>query len=132
MAYITKAEVQEKTAKLKAIAKKYGITLSVSGSNSSTITVTIRKGKLNFIGNFMENQKQAEYAYDEVPLHLDINPYWYQERYTGIVLDCLNEIHAVLREGHYNYSDAMTDYFNCAWYLYVKIGTWNKPYILEK
>jgi hypothetical protein len=129
MAYITKAEVQEKTIKLKAIAKKYGITLSVKGSNSSTITVTIRKGKLDFIGNYRENLKQANV---QLPPNLDINPYWYQEYFTGTVLECLNEIHAVLREGYYDHSDIMTDYFHCSWYLYVKIGTWNKPYLLEK
>jgi hypothetical protein len=136
MAYITKEEVQEKTAKLKAIAKRYGITLSVSGSNSSTITVTIRKGKLDFIGNYMENKDDPSMDFfvkeQKAPNYLDVNPYWYQEHYTGFVLECLNEIHAVLREGHYDHSDIMTDYFHCAWYLYVKIGTWNKPYILEK
>jgi hypothetical protein len=128
MAYITKEEVQKKTAKLKAVAKKYGITLSVSGSNSSTITVTIRKGKLDFIGNYYKGVMADTYR----NMSLDVNPYWYQDHFTGIVLECLNEIHAVLREDHYDHSDIMTDYFHCAWYLYVKIGTWNKPYILEK
>ncbi len=90
--------------------------------------MTIRKGKLDFIGNYREKCLSSPYG----NACLDVNPRWYQEYFTGVYLECLNEIHAVFREGHYDYSDAMTDYFNCAWYLYVKIGTWNKPYILEK
>lgn len=131
MAYITKAEVQEKTVKLKAIAKKYGIKISVSGSNSSTITCTILSGKLDFADSFIRTTKE-EFLEDRGSYHWQTNRYHLDTSYQGTALKCLKELYAVMEEGHYDLSDAMSDYFNCAWYMYVNIGKWNKPYILEK
>ena len=41
MAYTTKCQVQEKNKKLKELNKKYGVKGIFSGSNSSTLTLTI-------------------------------------------------------------------------------------------
>jgi hypothetical protein len=32
--------------------------------------------------------------------------------------------------GYYYNSDAMTDYFDTAYYYYINVGKWNKPYVV--
>ena len=140
MAYITKDQVKEKTVKIKAIAKKYGCKVSVSGSNSSTITVRFTEGKIDFWQNIIDtavaNQRgnlddiKDNMEYCKEKMHLQINHYWMDTHYSGEVLQMLQEIKAVLHEDHYDYSDAMTDYFNCAWYIGIQVGRWDKPYKL--
>ena len=140
MAYITKDQVKEKTVKIKAIAKKYGCKVSVSGSNSSTITVRFTEGKIDFwkhmVDTAIENQRgnieviKENMQWGQANGTMQINHYWLDTSFSGEVLQMLQEIKAVLMIDHYDYSDAMTDYFNCAWYMEIKVGCWNKPYKL--
>jgi hypothetical protein len=36
-----------------------------------------------------------------------------------------------LNTGNHDNSDSQTDYFDVGWYVDVKVGKWNKPYIVE-
>jgi len=137
MAYITKAQVKEKAVKLKEIAKKHGVKISVSGSNSSSLTVTVISGNIDFAGdikwrhgsieefNFNIERIRQEY-------HMEIKPYWVDQYYSGATHAFVTEILAVMKEGWYNNSDVMTDYFDTAWYNHISIGKRNKSYILNK
>ena len=132
MAYITKAEVQAKALKLKQIAKQYGIKLSVSGSNSSTIKVTIQEGKIDFFWNLITcmNDHAHDLGRDIVSKqrYLHVNHYYLQSSFSGIELEFLEKIKEVLYEDHWDESDVQSDYFNCSWYIAIHIGRYDKPY----
>ena len=44
----------------------------------------------------------------------------------------MTKVEALKSADWYDKSDAMTDYFNTAYYVDVNIGKWDKPYSLEK
>jgi hypothetical protein len=64
---------------------------------------------------------------------MDINPYWFHEHFDGSCKNFLTELFAAARGTEwYDRSDAMTDYFDTAYYIDVNVGSWNKPYALVK
>ena len=133
MAFITKAEVKAKAIKLKQIAKRYGIKLSVSGSNSSTIKVTIQEGCIDFFGNHygILNSKQDLMLFKhsvKSMQYMQVNHYYLDRSFSDIALECLEAIKAVLYEDHWDASDIQTDYFHCSWYIAIHIGRYDKPY----
>ena len=96
-----------------------------SGAGSLSVDVTILQGDATFEGN----------TYQQV------NQYWikdhWKDEYDAKVLTQINEImhNAPGRAGgkaFYDNSDAMTDYFDTAFYTHLSIGAWNKNYALIK
>lgn len=139
MAYITKEQVQEKRRLITALCKDYGVTATVSGSNSSTLTVTIRKGKIDFLGNYVDTvdtyqtngQQQKDNAlFYKKRGYMTVNHYCIDWQFSGIAMDFMMELLQIMKIGHYDHSDSMADHFNIAWYLGINVGDWNKPYIL--
>jgi len=141
MAYMN----QEKKAKIapviKAILKKYGIKGSLSVRNHSTLVLNIKSGTIDFIENYIQTDKDKPYAkymtedqieYIRKNQSLDVNPYWYQDHFTGKAKNFLKEIFTAMNDGNHDNSDIQTDYFDVGWYVDVNIGRWNKPYVLEK
>ncbi len=128
MAYITKEQVKQKAINLKKIAAKYGVKISVSGSNSSSLTVTLISGRIDFIKNFQEVAGRDRVS-QPIYARAYVNPYHYQTHFDGIALAFLNEIFTEMKVGWYNRSDAMTDYFDTAWYNHINVGTDKKPYV---
>lgn len=134
MAYITKDEVKAKQDKLKAINKKYGVSARFSGSNSSTLHLKITKGAIDFIGNYAETVAkqgvdESEFSWVKRDKHIDVNVYHYEKHFSGRALAYIKEVYALMLDGHYDRSDSMTDYFDCAWYNRISIGAWNTPYV---
>lgn len=139
MAHISKEQVQEKRRLITALCKKYNVSATVSGANSSTLTVTIRKGQIDFLGNYVDTvdtyqtngQQQKDNAlFYKKRGHMTVNQYCIDWQFTGIAMDFMMELLQIMKTGHYDHSDIMTDYFNTAWYIGINIGEWNKPYIL--
>ena len=134
MAYMTQENKAKLAAAAKPILKKYGLKGSFSVSNGSGIKLKIKSGTINFIENFnqtMENRGVPSYGSVATDC-LSVNPYWYKEHFTGKALAFLKEIFLVLNKGNYDNSDSQSDYFDIGWYVYLQVGSWNKPYILEK
>ena len=138
MAYMNQERKAKITKMLKPILAKYKVKGSLSVRNHSTIVLTLKSGAIDFIGNsnrvcgndFYQVQrgfKPTTNGYDQV------NPYWFQDHYDGDAKAFLIEAFKALKSADwYDESDAMTDYFNTAYYVDVNIGKWDKPYILEK
>ena len=137
MAYMNQERKAKITKMLKPILAKYKVKGSLSVNNHSTIVLTLKSGAIDFIGNsnrvcgndFYQVQrgfKPTTSGYDQV------NPYWFQDHYDGLAKAFLTEAMKALKSADwYDKSDAMTDYFNIAYYVDINIGKWNKPYILE-
>lgn len=139
MAYISKEQVQEKRKLVSALCKEYGIQSTVSGANSSTLTVTIRKGSIDFLGNYVDTIENDSYVIGNGKIaaehaikvgHMSVNHYCIDRQFSGIALEFMNELLQIMKIGHYDYSDSMCDYFNCAWYIGINVGEWDKPYVL--
>ncbi len=139
MAYITKEQVQEKRHLIYALCKKYNVSATVSGSNSSTLTVTIRKGTIDFLGNYVDTvgndwlncQQQKDNAlFYKKRGYMTVNHYCLDWQFTGIAMDFMLELLEIMKIGHYDHSDSVADYFDVAWYIGINVGDWNKPYVL--
>jgi hypothetical protein len=124
MAYISAEDVKAIRTELKQTFPTWKFAVR-KGSGSLSVDVTILQGDARFDGN----------------TNTQVNPYWieqhWQDDYDRAVLTKINEImhNAPGRAGgkkFYDNSDAMTDYFDTAFYTHLSIGTWNKNYALVK
>ena len=135
---------QEKKAKIavaiKPILKKYGVKGSLSVYNGSTIVLTVKSGSIDFVKNYIDTDRNKlsakkmddKYiAYVQKNQYLDINPYWYEEHFNGSAKEFLEESFKALKSVNwYNNTDIQSDYFDIAYYVDVKIGKWDKPYVV--
>lgn len=134
MAYMNQERKATIANALKPILAKYGVKGSLSVRHHSSIVLTLKSGSIDFIGNSNRVCGNDHYqvsrgfrpnnsGYDQV------NPYWFQDHYDGLAKDFLTEAFEALKSaGWYDRSDAMTDYFDTAYYVDINIGKWNKPY----
>ena len=137
MAYMNQEKKATISAQVKPIFKKYGIKGSLAVRHHSTIVVNIRSGALDFIGNANAVQEQRRDTGRDHRIitdkYLQVNPYWYQEHFTGRVKEFFTELMQAVKSAEwYNNSDAMIDYFDTAYYFSINVGSWNKPYELTK
>lgn len=140
MAYMNQEKKAKIAALLKPIFAKYGVKGSLSVNNHSTIVLTLKSGSIDFIENYIKTDAEKPYAkhfsedqvaYIRKNQSVDVNPYWFQDHFTGKAKSFLTEAFRALKGADwYDESDAMVDYFNTAYYVSVNIGKWNKPYVL--
>lgn len=133
MAYFSQVMKKEKAPEIKALLKKYELKGSQSVHNHSVLVVTIRSGKLDFIGNYIKNSgvTESRESYTDRQ-YICVNPYSIESSYSGNVLEFLTELKDTMMKGNHDNSDSMTDYFDVGWYIDINIGTWKKPYVLIK
>jgi hypothetical protein len=99
--------------------------------------LTLKSGAIDFIGNSnkvcgSDHYQVARGFKPETSGHSQVNPYWFQDHYDGKAKAFLTEAFKALKSADwYDESDAMTDYFNTAYYVDINIGKWNKPYEVE-
>jgi len=120
MAYISANDVKAIRAELKEKFPKWKFGVR-KGAGSLSVDVTIKQGTASFEGK----------TYQQV------NQYWIDSHWTDYedaqALKRINEImhNAPGRAGgkkFYDNSDAMTDYFDTAFYTHLSIGSWDQPY----
>lgn len=141
MAYFNQERKSERAPAIKAILKKYGVKGSLAVRNHMTFVLNIKSGKIDFIENYIKTDMDKHYgnkmsaeqiAQIRKNQSLDVNTYWYQEHYSGKAKSFLKEVLAAMNGGNHDNSDVQTDYFDVGWYVDVNIGSWDKPYVLEK
>ena len=139
MAYMNQERKAKISAMLKPVLKKYGVKGTLRVDNHSTITLNIKEGFVDFIQNYLETVKNSfqvsaeQNKYITEKQYLDVNPYWYHDHFSGIAKSFLKEAMDALKgAGWYDRSDAMTDYFDTAYYVGISIGQWKKPYQVVK
>ena len=136
MAYISQAEKQAIAPAVKALLKAYNLKGSLSVSNHSTLVLTLTAGAIDFFAS--ANRKNKEYALlrneypREVKGHMNVNVYWYDIHFDGVAAEFLGKaIQALRGEGWYDNTDLQSDYFDTKHYVDIRIGKWDKPYILQ-
>jgi hypothetical protein len=138
MAWMNQTRKAKIAQALKPVLAKYGVKGSLSVRNHSTICLTVKSGKIDFIENYIKTDAEKPYAkhfsedqvaYIRKNQSIDVNPYWFQDHFTGKAKAFLTEALQALKSADwYDESDAQTDYFNIAYYVDLNIGKWNKPY----
>lgn len=129
---------QEKKAVIKAALdaalKGTGVKFSLSVRNHSSICCTVKSAPIDLIANMNSVCRVAPGAnrygpYQDSVGHVDVNPYWYKDHFSGKALELVDKIvKAMYSANYYNNTDSSIDYFDCAYYIDVDIGKWNKPF----
>lgn len=140
MAYVNEETITKARAALKALNKEYGVKATLSGKGSLCLNLTIAEGKLDFIGNYCENVKTKRIQHDtqavtdwvQIKGNVSVNQYYLDNSFSGIALEYLEKAKAIMLVDHWDKSDIQSDYFNCAYYVDMRVGRWNKPYVLIK
>ena len=128
MAYYNQSRKKEAAPKVKALLKKYGLKGTLSVENHMTVVLTISSGDLDFISNYNETVRLPRGDHKSAN-YISVNPYHYTSHFSGECLNFLVEVMAVLNEGNHDNSDIQTDFFDVGFYVDIKIGKWDKPYI---
>lgn len=127
MAYMNQDKKAKIAPKVKSILKKYGVKGTLGVHNHSTLVLNVSSGPIDFISNF-NKVNEDKWPVMKAENYLGINPYWYQEHFSGKALSFLKELLPAMNEGNHDRSDIQSDYFDVGWYVDVNIGRWNKPY----
>jgi hypothetical protein len=141
MAYVSQDTKAKLAPTIKAILKKYGVKGSLSVRNHSSLVLTLKSGKIDFVENYIATDASKPHAgkmsadqvaYIRKNRYLDVNTYWIHEHYSGKAKAFLTEMKAAM-EGpdFFNEDDAQTDYFNRSHYIDINVGKYDKPYIAE-
>ena len=114
MAYMNQEKKKKLAPKIKEILKKYNMKGTLSVDNYSTLNLNLKSGSIDF-------------GTDQ------INEYWYQDHFKDNpeALAFLSEVITAMNNGNFDHSEPMTDYFHVGWYSSVRLGKWDKPYILN-
>ena len=113
MAYVSKETKKELAPAIKKVLAEYGVKGTIKVNNYSTLVVTLRK-----IPDGLFTDKEVENG---------VNVY-HLEWFDGAAKNFLMELLAAMKGiNWYDRSDAMTDYFDTAWYNDIKIGEYGKP-----
>ena len=118
MAYMNQDKKKVIAAAMKPVLKKFGLKATLSVRNHSSISLNIKSGPIDFGGD-----------------RIQVNPYWLEDNYKDRpkALAALQAIKTALKAAdYYDRSDAMTDYFDTAYYFHINVGKWDKPYELTK
>ena len=125
MAYMNQEKKKVIAAKLKPVLKKYGVKGTLSVRNHMSIVLNVKSGKVDFFNDYGDVEDAKKFG-------IQVNPYWFQDHFTGKSKEFLADAFDALKSaGYYNNSDAQIDYFDTAYYYDINIGKWNKPYALE-
>ena len=135
MAYMNQERKAVIKANLDKALKGTGVKYSLKCSNLS-ITCTIKSAPVDFIANSNETCGADFYqtsrgfqtntsGYDQV------NHYHYRDHYSGKAKELMTKIVTAIYSGdYYDRSDAMSDYFDTAYYAHINVGKWDKPFVV--
>mgnify|MGYP003331351214 FL=1 len=133
MAYMNQEKKAKIVSAVKPILKKYGVKATFAVRNHSTICLNVKAGNIDFIENYIQTgQRMSEdqVAFIRKNKSIDVNPYWFQDHFSGKAKSFLSEAFTAMKSAGnwYDRSDAQIDYFDTAYYVDVNIGSWKKPY----
>ena len=133
MAYISTEEVAAIRKELKKELPEYKF--SVTKHHHSSVTVAFMKGPA-FAEFQSRDRYTGEFKDDVIEGHEQLNHHWAMDFYgekNGALIKKVEKIikTAPVKAGGrewYDKSDAMTDYFDTAYYMNIHVGKWDKPY----
>ena len=133
MAYVTQEMKKELSPAIKYVLMNYGYKGSIAITHNSTLVINIKSGP-DIIGNYNTNTKNAKNTFCGQAMvvdHMQPNRHTVNERFSSEFKDMLTDLFAAANAKNYDNSDVQTDYFDVGYYVTVKIGDWDKPYIVK-
>ncbi len=134
MAWMNQERKATLAPRVKEILKRYGLKGSLRVRHHSTLILTIRSGRLDFIANAIAEQswrnppRANSDAYAGSEGYLQVNHYHLSRSFSGECLEALVELTDAMNAGNHDRSDLMTDYHDVGWYTSISIGSWDRPY----
>ena len=135
MAYMNQERKAKIKARLDAALKGTGVKYSLR-CDSLSITCTIKSAPVDFIENSNETcgadpyQVSKGFRYNTTGYD-QVNHYYYQDHYSGKAKELMTKIVTAIYSGdYYDRSDAMSDYFDTAYYAHINVGKWDKPFVV--
>src|ERR1019366_1332667 len=121
MAYMSQEKKATLAPAVKAILKEYGLKGSLSVHHHSSLVLTIKSGKIDFLSQVMP-----------WPYHgyLQVNTYHIERDFNGEAKEVLVKLKAAMDVGNHDRSDIQSDYFDVGWWVEIGMGKWDSPYIL--
>lgn len=100
-----------------------GVKLSVT-ADYDHINIKLMQAPFNALNEdkLSDYERQCKY--------LQLNHFYLMEddRITKEAKTIFQMVHEIILKYHWDESDSMTDYFNCAFYYSFSVGDWNKPF----
>ena len=133
MAYISTEEVAAIRKQLKAEMPEYKF--SVKKHHHSSVTVAFMKGP-EWEEFQTRDRYTGEYTTATMDDHEQLNHVWAEDFYGEKNAAIIKKVEKIIKTAPvkaggrewYDDSDAMTDYFDTAFYMSIHIGQWDKPY----
>ncbi len=118
MAYMNQEIKKRLVSEVKKVLPK-GWKLSFAVQHYSTIVCTIRQAPID-ISKYLDGRSSAS-----------INPYHVEsdKQLSDEVKEVLSKIIKALNSQNHDNSDSMTDYFDVGYYLDLRFGKWDKPFV---
>ena len=114
MAYVSQEDKSKLAPEIRKVLARYKMKGTISVGHHSTLVVTVKSGAIDFGGTA-----------------IDVNTYWIHEHYTGVARRFLTELLAAMKgPDYFNHDDSMTDYFHRSHYTDIRIGNWQRPYVI--
>lgn len=130
MAYVSSEMTKAVRVALKEKMPGWKIRVA-KNAHSSTIHLTIEESPKEIdLDLEFQDEDRRELGYMEIN-HYFIEQYAFHEHYQKII-DIMKEATASVGRPFYDKSDIQTDYFNTAYYYYLRIGSYEKPYIKQE
>ncbi len=133
MAYIAQEGKAKIVAALKAVMPA-GWKYSVAIRHHSEVVLTISQAPLDLIAeinakNLEEAQRKGNNFYRVQDGYCQINHFYLENGFAGQALEVMEAAkQALYSADYYDDSDSQIDYFNCAYYVSMQVGKWNKPF----
>lgn len=140
MAFMNQAKKKIIAELVKPILKKYNLKGSLSVKHYSSIVLTLKSGKIDFIKNYNDNAIEKNQSISEWQRkkdsidvnYMQVNEFYINENYTGIAREALNALKSALQcADWYDKSEIQEDYFDIAYYIDINIGKYDQGYIVE-
>lgn len=123
MAYIDSQKVKEIREHLK---KEFSnLKFSVRKENFSKLVITVKSGNVDFLSEYKKEVGDYFSSWH-------INCESVLNDFVGNSRDTISKIAKIAFDGWHDRSDAMTDYFDTAYYVVFNIGLHDEPYIFNQ
>lgn len=127
MAYFNQEMKAQKAPSIRALAKEYGVSLSLKVVNHSKFVANIKSGTVDFFGE-MNDSAYHNPAYTKENRYMQASYGIDNGFINGKAREFLTKLRTIMMQGNHDNSDSMTDYFDVGWYIGINIGDYGKPY----
>ncbi len=134
MAYIEKEKIAEIRKEIKKTFPNFKF--SITRENYSAVSIKILEGDIDFSAEW----KKGEEFISERDIQIKERykkgkgcPISSGNEFSNKAKRFLSKLEKIAKsQGWYDNSDSMTDYFDTAYYVFIKLGSWDKPYKLKE